>query len=126
MRTIDVLTRVWVCALVAVARPAAADDQDFDRLAGNYLRELASLQPVSATLLGDHRFDGELDQVSEAQRRRELKFCRRYLGELARISQPLACRGVNAGIDYPGPARLDGCRHQGPQLEVTGTASGRI
>ena len=99
MRKIDVLTRVWVCALVAVARPGAADDQDFDRLAGNYLRELASLHPVSATLLGDHRFDGELDQVSEAQRRRELKFCRRYLGELARTPRGKLSRGGQVDLE---------------------------
>ncbi|MCZ6795304.1 MAG: DUF885 domain-containing protein [Planctomycetota bacterium] len=75
-------TALWVSALPG---GLTADDRAFDQLAERYVREFPALHPVSATLLGDHRFDGEIDQVSAAARERELDFCRRTLDELSRI-----------------------------------------
>ncbi|HJT36187.1 MAG TPA: DUF885 domain-containing protein [Pirellulales bacterium] len=62
-----------------------ADDAEFDQLAKQYIDEFPALHPVSATLLGDHRFDGRLDEVSEESRQREVDFCRTYLDRLAQI-----------------------------------------
>jgi uncharacterized protein (DUF885 family) len=36
----------------------------FEAISQRYLREMMALTPVNATSLGDHRFDGELDDVS--------------------------------------------------------------
>lgn len=60
-------------------------DTRFEQLGERYLREVTALSPVSATWLGDHRFDGELDEVSGEARQRRAAFCRRYLEELDRI-----------------------------------------
>lgn len=81
--------KTWIVSLVvlfAVAPTAlAAEDEEFDRLAKQYIDEFPALHPVSATLLGDHRFDGRLDEVSEESRQREIDFCRTYLDRLATI-----------------------------------------
>lgn len=71
----------------ANAGDKATDNDAFDTLSKQYVEEFPALHPVSATQLGDHRFDGELDEVSEEQRRREVAFCRRYLQRLSRISR---------------------------------------
>ena len=65
--------------------PSYGDDTRFESLAKRYVDEFPALHPVGATLLGDHRFDGELDQVSAAARDREAAFCERYLAELREI-----------------------------------------
>ena len=63
----------------------AAADSEFDALSKRYLDEFTSLSPVGATSLGDHRFDGELDEVSPESRQREAAFYRRYLEGLGNI-----------------------------------------
>ena len=40
-------------------------DVEFELLAKQYVDEFPALSPVLATLLGDHRFDDELDQITE-------------------------------------------------------------
>ena len=75
---------VVALATVAVAAPPSADQQ-FEQLSERYLDEFPALSPVSATLLGDHRFDGKLAEVGEQARRQEAAFYRRYLDELSRI-----------------------------------------
>lgn len=64
-----------------------ADDRAFDELAKAYVDEFPALHPVSATQLGDHRFDDQLDDVSQADRERETDFCRRYLDRLSTIAR---------------------------------------
>ena len=60
-------------------------DQRFEELAQRYIDEFPALSPVSATSLGDHRFDGELDQVGPESRTRMVGFHREILDELRRI-----------------------------------------
>ncbi len=59
-----------------------AMDQQFSQLAENFVKEFPALSPVSATQLGDHRFDAELDDVSKEGRERQIAFCRKYLQKL--------------------------------------------
>jgi uncharacterized protein (DUF885 family) len=73
-------------------------DQQFEKLAERYLDEFPALSPVSATSLGDHRFDHELDQVSADARARQDDFYRQYLSELDRID-PAALSRANQ-IDH--------------------------
>jgi uncharacterized protein (DUF885 family) len=67
--------------------PAAlrADDEAFDALAKAYVDEFPALHPVSATQVGDHRFDDQVDDLSEKGRRAEIDFCNAYLKRLAGI-----------------------------------------
>jgi uncharacterized protein (DUF885 family) len=77
-------------ALLSVAQPVPARaaptaDQHFDALAQRYVNEFGLYSPVSATQLGDHRFDAELDDLSVAGRARTLAWTRGVLGELQAI-----------------------------------------
>lgn len=78
---------VFVVALKVPAWSASSDDERFDRLASEYLDRMPALSPVGATLLGDHRFDSELDDVSPEARRARAAFAREFLGRLARIDR---------------------------------------
>ena len=49
--------------------PAADANAEFETLAKSWLDELARSSPSYATQLGDHRFDGELPDVSESGRK---------------------------------------------------------
>ncbi|HQU44568.1 MAG TPA: DUF885 domain-containing protein [Pirellulales bacterium] len=76
-----------LCLVILVTANSFAADKEFDQLAKEYIDEFPALHPVSATQLGDHRFDGKLDEVSEAGREKEIDFCRRYSKRLARIAR---------------------------------------
>ena len=51
-------------AVLAADQKEKSMDQVFQRLAESYIDESPSLAPSSATTLGDHRFDRQLDEVS--------------------------------------------------------------
>ncbi len=76
-----VITTAWLLTL-----PASAADMDL-KLTEFYQRHLEAefrLCPLTATRLGDHRFDHQLDDVSAAGRARWLEHERRTLEELPR------------------------------------------
>jgi hypothetical protein len=50
----------------APPRTPTQADVSFEAISQRYLNEMMALMPVNATSLGDHRFDGELDDVSSA------------------------------------------------------------
>jgi uncharacterized protein (DUF885 family) len=77
-------TFLILCAAVAFqAAPADSSmDRRFEEIGDRYVAEFPALSPVSATLLGDHRFDGKLDQVSAASRAERAAFCQKYLRQL--------------------------------------------
>lgn len=57
------------CGQASEAPTASNANADFEALAKTWLDELAQSSPSYATQLGDHRFDGELPDVSETGRR---------------------------------------------------------
>ena len=69
-------------------KPPAAPDANagFDALSKSWLDDLARSSPVYATGLGDHRFDGELPDVSDA-------------GRAARMAQVKATQAKLAALD---------------------------
>lgn len=70
-------------AVTAAAQAYAdATDAGFAAVSKRYLDEAMKLSPISATQIGDHRFDSEIDDLSEAGRQASLDFNRRYLAEL--------------------------------------------
>lgn len=79
------------------ARGQTADER-FEALAERYLDEFPALVPVAATLLGDHRFDDQLDEVTDQARTEQLEFCRRYLRELAELDRAQLSRPHQ--VDY--------------------------
>lgn len=88
---------LWCAALLAVLagcaappRPQApqgpsAADLTFERVASRFLNELIPLTPVLATELGDHRFDGQLDDIGPTARDERARLARSLLAELASI-----------------------------------------
>jgi uncharacterized protein (DUF885 family) len=60
-------------------------DQQFAALAKRWLDESMKLSPVSATQIGDHRFDSELDDMSAAGRAAGLTSAKSILNSLSAI-----------------------------------------
>jgi len=79
--TLLALQVVTVCQ-GAVDSPA---DRRFEELGTRYIDEFPAFSPVSATRLGDHRFDGQLDEISAASRAREADFYRAFLERVVDI-----------------------------------------
>ena len=71
----------------AFVMTATTVDTQFEQLTQQYLDEFPALSPVSATSLGDHRFDGELNEVSEEARARRAAFLRRYMERLGHLER---------------------------------------
>jgi uncharacterized protein (DUF885 family) len=67
------------------ASPSA--DARFETLGTRYIREFGQFSPVSATALGDHRFDADLDDLGAAGRARTLAWNKGLLAELQRIDR---------------------------------------
>jgi len=85
MFTSQILLALHAVAAWQAAPSDASLDRRFEALGNRYVQESPALSPVSATLLGDHRFDGELDQVSAAARAQTAAMCREFLKQLADI-----------------------------------------
>ncbi|HQW60442.1 MAG TPA: DUF885 family protein, partial [Thermomonas sp.] len=69
----------------AASAAASQADARFAELSKRWLEGWLPLNPVSATQIGDHRFDAELDDVSAAGRQRALDFSKKILAELDAI-----------------------------------------
>lgn len=89
-----------ICCVAVLPRNGLCQtaNQRFESLAERYVDEFTALSPVSATLLGDHRFDDLLDDVSEASRGKELEFNRQYLAQLNQIDRAELSRANQ--VDY--------------------------
>ena len=73
-------------------------DQAWQTLADRFIDEMPALNPVGATRLGDHRFDGQLNEVSAEARAEEARFIRRYQAEMAGIDRAGLSRANQ--VDY--------------------------
>lgn len=62
-------------------------DSAFEQLANRYVDEATAYSPVSATHLGDHRYDDKLDDISVEARQKKVAFCQAMLAELEAIPQ---------------------------------------
>jgi uncharacterized protein (DUF885 family) len=69
------------------APPPPTADEQFDALATRYLQEFPAQSPVSATSLGDHRFDARLDDVSAEGWQGRQVFAELYLAALEGIDR---------------------------------------
>jgi uncharacterized protein (DUF885 family) len=79
--------------LVALAAPpcalaeAPSTDAQFEALGRRFADEFGRYAPVRATSLGDHRFDGELDDLSPAGRARSVAWTQGVLAQLQAIDR---------------------------------------
>ncbi|HET7626377.1 MAG TPA: DUF885 domain-containing protein [Verrucomicrobiae bacterium] len=81
----------WIAALfafgilMAFLQPAFCQNSENEKLASfftNYLDEHFRQQPLAASQLGDHRFDGQLDDISQKARDGWLALAQRTLSDL--------------------------------------------
>ncbi|HEX3672691.1 MAG TPA: DUF885 domain-containing protein [Rhizomicrobium sp.] len=80
--------------------PLTPTDVSFSDLGKRWLEGSLRLSPVSATQIGDHRFDHELDDVSPAGRKAQTDFQRGVLTELTALDRTKLSRAnqVDAAI----------------------------
>lgn len=92
---------VWL-AICSVAPPcpaaSTAADRRFELLGDRYLDRFTAFSPVSATLVGDHRYDGRLDQVGAEAKANERRFLQEFLHELDGIDPTRLSRANQ--VDY--------------------------
>ena len=98
MSMLQMLMALIQVAGVATISVGASTDPQFEQLAARYLDEFPALLPVSATGLGDHRFDSRLDMVSVEARAQKRAFCREYLEQLRKINPAQLSRANQ--VDY--------------------------
>jgi uncharacterized protein (DUF885 family) len=71
----------------AASFAATSADEAFERLAEQYIVDLPSFSPVSATLIGDHSADDQLDQVDQRARDALVAAYSGYLQAIAAIDR---------------------------------------
>jgi uncharacterized protein (DUF885 family) len=91
-------------ALVTLAPPAysadAGADARFEAIGRRYIDEFGRYSPVSATALGDHRYDGNLDDLGAEGRARGSAWTRELLAQLEAIDPATLSRAnqVDAAV----------------------------
>src|SRR5262249_52354012 len=78
---------VPIVAGEALGGAQGAADRAFATLAHRWLDETMRQGPVTATLIGDHRFDAQLDDVGASARNASLRFAHRTLNALNAIGR---------------------------------------
>lgn len=73
--------------LAGTALAATTADEAFENLASEYISDLGNLSPVTATLVGDHSADGQLDQVDDAAREETQALLSEYREALSAIDR---------------------------------------
>ncbi|MCY2963835.1 MAG: DUF885 domain-containing protein [Planctomycetota bacterium] len=64
-----------------------AVDARFEAIGKRYIEQFPALSPAGATVLGDHRYDGQLDDVSAQSRDKAVKFYSGVLADLRGIDR---------------------------------------
>jgi uncharacterized protein (DUF885 family) len=70
---------------IVMAGPQQTEDQKFEKLAAEYIAAFIEMNPERATTLGDHRFDGRLNDYTLDGIKRERAMTEKYLTELNKI-----------------------------------------
>ncbi len=78
--------------------PTPSADEQFADLSKRWLDGAFRLNPITATQVGDHRFDAELDDLSAEGRQRGLDFLKGMLTELEKIDRTKLSRENQ--VDY--------------------------
>ena len=73
-------------------------DKQFEELAKTFIAELMEMNPEWATVLGDHKYDGKLNDYSLEGINKDREFNKKYLAELKKI--PLDKLNKTNNVDY--------------------------
>ena len=88
-----------VSLALAMNAPATPADDQFQKIAGDYIESVLQRNPESATELGDHRFDGQVTDYSAETRARELADNKALLDQLNHFSGTADLTGPNK-VDF--------------------------
>src|SRR5438132_12006510 len=91
---------ITVTLVISLALPltrlgANPKDDEFEKIAKNYVEEFLSSHPEYATELGDHRFDGKLTDYSPATRNRMLTSAKQFREALKKFDDFSKLTGAN-------------------------------
>jgi uncharacterized protein (DUF885 family) len=84
---------------VLVAHAQSDADSAFERVAAAFVNDLPALSPVNATLSGDHRQDGTLDQVDSDGRAATVRLYEKHLAALQSIEWQALSRANQVDAD---------------------------
>jgi len=84
---------------VPVAHAQSDADSAFERVAAAFVNDLPALSPVNATLSGDHRQDGTLDQVDSDGRAATVRLYEKHLAALQSIEWQALSRANQVDAD---------------------------
>jgi uncharacterized protein (DUF885 family) len=85
MKVLIVIGLFWsVASVVCAAEPPGNQDAALESFFREYLDASFQLEPLSATRLGDHRFDDRVDDLSKTARAAVIEHDRKTLAELGR------------------------------------------
>ena len=82
-----IILALLINVLAAGAYAASATDNAFQNLSDEYISNLTNFSPVTATMIGDHSADGDIDQVDAAARAESLTLLREYQDALAALDR---------------------------------------
>jgi len=87
MRLTVFLAAAWL-ALVALAGPVHASEADdaFVQIANNYIAAMLKMEPESATVIGEHRYDDRLTDRSATGIAKRTAYCRSVIKKLDAIN----------------------------------------
>ena len=95
--TLGVLSSAAIVGQFGIARAAAGTaDAAFEKVSHDWLEGGLKLSPVYATYIGDHRYDGDIDDASPAGRARGLAFSKGILARLQAIDRSKLSRANQA------------------------------
>ncbi len=86
------LTRIFALMIIStlfiqttMANVKQTADQRFEKLANQYISDYIRMKPERATSLGEHQYDGQLDDYTLEGIKKERAFTEKYLKELNKI-----------------------------------------
>ncbi len=90
------LKTIATAAFATLVGNESTMNTEFQTLGAQYIEQFAAFSPVGATGLGDHRLDGQLDDVSAASREQRIHWIREFIDRLEQL--PLNCRSISLAI----------------------------
>ena len=84
---------------VPVAHAQSNADSAFESVAAAFVNDLPALSPINATLIGDHRQDGTLDQVDSDGRATTVRLYEKHLAALQSIEWQALSRANQVDAD---------------------------
>src|SRR2546428_8805650 len=89
------LTLAVSLAMPLINAKANLQDDNFQKLAGDYVEGQLAAHPEYATELGDHRFDDQLSDYSPDSRLRQLTRARQFRDAMKEFSDSATLTGAN-------------------------------